>query len=151
MQAIKRILRLTCSEPSTQATWLSRWDPYMLSFFEEYAKHFALNFGQALQGIRYLFSHPDFDPIACRGGIRHALLSFRLRSRRVANDLFFALIPPHWHHSREQLVQMRAIPVSRWFQYGYCAWRFTASGERAKELPPDVDKRWDPRCADPRA
>lgn len=94
---------------------------------------------------------PGFDPIACRGGIRHALLSFRLRSRRVANDLFFALIPPHWHHSREELVQLRAIPVSRWFQYGYCAWRFTASGERAKELPPDVDKRWDPRCADPRA
>lgn len=123
----------------------------MLCFFEEYAKHFALNFGQALQGIRYLLSHPDFDPIAPRGSIRHAALSVQLRSKRVANDLFFALIPPHWHHTREELAQMRGTPASRWFQYGYCAWRFTESGDRSDDLPPDVDKRWDPRCTDPSA
>src|SRR5690349_20065608 len=123
----------------------------MLCFFEEYAKHFALNFGQALQGIRYLLSHPDFDPVARRRSIRHAALSFRLRSRRVANDLFFALIPPHWHHTPEELAQMRATPMSKWFQYGYCAWRFTGSGERSNDLPADVDRRWDPRCIAPGA
>jgi hypothetical protein len=120
----------------------------MLRFFEEYAKHFALNFGQALQGMRYFFSHPDFDPLATRGSLRHAALSARLRSKRVANDLFFALIPPHWHHTREELAQMRSTPIVRWFQYGYCAWRFTETGEPWNDLPVDVDKRWDPRCAD---
>jgi hypothetical protein len=123
----------------------------MLRFFEEYAKHFALNLGQALQGIRYLFSHPDFDAVAPRGSIRHAALSVRLRSKRVANDLLFALLPPHWHHTRAELAQMRKTPLGRWFQYGYCAWRFTDSGEPLNELPSDVDKRWDPRCIDPHA
>jgi hypothetical protein len=118
----------------------------MRRFLEEYAKHFALNFGQALQGIRYLFSHPDVDTVARRGSIRHAALSVRLRSKRVANDLFFALIPPHWHHTRDELAQMRQTPISRWFQYGYCAWRFRDSAESS-----DVDRRWDPRCIDPNA
>ena len=120
----------------------------MIRFLEEYIKHFALNFGQALQGIRYFWSHPDIDETALRGTIRHATLSAGLRSKRVANDLFFALIPPHWHHTREELSSMRRTPTLRWFQYGYCAWRFTESGE-VKEALAGVDKRWDPRCQRP--
>jgi hypothetical protein len=118
----------------------------MLRFLEEYAKHAALNGGQALQGLRYFHSHPDCDRAARRGSLRHLAGSTLLRSKRVANDLLFALVPPHWHHSRDELAQIRSVPISRWFQYGYCAWRFTDSGERRSELPPDVDKRWDPRC-----
>ena len=121
----------------------------MFSFFEEYAKHFALNIGQALQGIRYFFSHPDVDRVAPRGTLRHAVFSAGLRAKRVINDLFFALPPPHWHHTREELSQMKAISVRRWFQYGYCAWRFDDSGAPQSPLPSDVDKRWDPRCKDP--
>jgi hypothetical protein len=120
----------------------------MLGFFEEYLKHFALNFGQALQGVRYFFSHPDIDAAAPRGTIRHAALSAGLRSKRVVNDLCFALIPPHWHHTREELSSMKRIPTLRWFQYGYCAWRFTGSGEVKQELA-GVDRRWDPRCQRP--
>ena len=118
----------------------------MFRFFEEYTKHSALNFGQALQGLRYLFSHPDFDSVAPRGTLRHAFLSAGLRSRRAVNDLFFALIPPHWHHTREELASMTKVPVSMWFLAGYCAWRFTESGELLSPPPTDVDKRWDPRC-----
>jgi hypothetical protein len=117
----------------------------MFRFLEEYLKHFALNFGQALQGIRYFFSHPDIDEAARRGTVRHAVLSAILRSKRVVNDLFFALIPPHSHHTREELSSMRHTPALRWFQYGYCAWRFTESGEIKEDLA-GVDKRWDPRC-----
>jgi len=113
---------------------------------EEYAKHLALNLGQALQGVRYLHSHPDIDTVAPRGSLRHARLSLVLRTKRIANDLFFAAIPPHWHHSRAELEQMRPVSAWRWFQYGYCAWRFDDSGARKTELPPDVDMRWDPRC-----
>jgi hypothetical protein len=117
----------------------------MIRFLEEYIKHFALNLGQALQGVRYLFSHPDTDEAASRGTIMHAILSAGLRSKRIVTDLFFALIPPHWHHSQEELSSMRRTPILRWFQYGYCAWRFTESGEFKKDLA-SVDKRWDPRC-----
>jgi hypothetical protein len=46
---------------------------------------------------------------------------------------------------------MRKTPLSRWFQYGYCAWRFTESGDSLDDLPLDVDRRWDPRCIDPKA
>lgn len=115
-------------------------------FLEEYVKHGALNLGQALQGLRYLHSHPDVDQVAPRGTWRHTMLSMRLRSKLVANDVFFALIPPHWHHTREELSVMSSIPAARWFLYGYCAWRFTESGAAKDPLPPDIDKRWDPRC-----
>jgi hypothetical protein len=120
----------------------------MFRFLEEYLKHFALNFGQALQGIRYFFSHPDIDAISPRGSIRHAATSAGLRSKRILNDFFFALTPPHWHHTREELSSMRRIATSRWFQYGYCAWRFTESGETKADLA-GVDRRWDPRCRRP--
>lgn len=120
----------------------------MLSLIEEYAKHAALNLGQALQGVRYIHSHPDIDEIAPRGTLKHAVLSGRIRSKRVINDLFFAVIPPHWHHTQEELSAMRPVPMSRWFQYGYCAWRFTDTGE-PKESLDGVDRRWDPRCQQP--
>jgi hypothetical protein len=117
-------------------------------FFEEYAKHAALNFGQAFQGIRYFFSHPDVDDVARKGTLKHAALSARLRLKRVANDLLFALAPPHWHHTREELASMRGVSIARWYRYGYCAWRFTQSGEAKKDLT-GVDRRWDPRCHRP--
>ncbi len=51
-------------------------------FFEQYGKHSALNWGQALQGLRYFYSHPDIDELAPRHTLRHTLLSLRLRARR---------------------------------------------------------------------
>jgi hypothetical protein len=112
---------------------------------EEYLKHFALNIGQALQGVRYLYSHPDIDRLAQRGSLKHLALSLRIRAKRVVNDLFFAIAPPHWHHTPEQLAAFRGISMARWFQYGYCAWRFTDDGEVRTDLS-KVDRRWDPRC-----
>ena len=118
--------------------------PYWL---EEYLKHSALNFGQVAQGMRYLFSHPSIDRVAPIGSSAHVGRSVALRSKRIVNDLFLALIPPHWHHSREELAQMRDTSFVRWFQYGYCAWRFTETGEVRGDLT-GVDRRWDPRCDD---
>jgi hypothetical protein len=118
----------------------------MSRFVEEYAKHTALNLGQALQGIRYFHSHPDADSVAARGSLRHLVTSCKVRTRRVLNDLFFAAIPPHWHHSQEDLAQIVTVPLVMWFQYGYCAWRFDETGKRKEPLPADVDRRRDPRC-----
>jgi hypothetical protein len=117
----------------------------MKRFLEEYIKHSALNFGQMLQGIRYFFSHPDIDQTAPRGSVKHAVLSAGLRLKRIINDFFFAIVPPHWHHTKEELSSMTKIPMTRWFQYGYCAWRFEESGALKEDLS-GVDRRWDPRC-----
>lgn len=117
----------------------------MRRFLEDYAKHAALNFGQALQGIRYVFSHPDVDARAARGSFQHATQSAQVRLRRVANDLFFAALPPQWHHSADELLAMRTHSIARWFQYGYCAWRFDDDGKMKTDLT-GVDRRWDPRC-----
>ena len=121
----------------------------MFRIVEEYSKHAALNLGQALQGLRFLFSHPDFDSIASKGTVRHALLSARLRSRRFVNDLLFALLPPHWHHTQEELAQLKQNSLLKWFQCGYSPWRFSEVGEYLNPLPPNVDRRWDPRCMTP--
>ena len=117
----------------------------MKRWLEEYAKHAALNFGQALQGMRYFYSHPDVDDLAPRGSFKHFARSLVIRTKRVANDLFFAAIPPHWHHTPEELTAICGVSFPRWFQYGYCAWRFTDSGDPKTSLL-DVDRRWDPRC-----
>ena len=119
----------------------------MFEWIEEYAKHATLNVGQALQGMRYILTHPDIDRVAARGTVRHAWLSMKLRGRRVANDLLFAILPPRWHHTKEELAGMRATSFKRWFQYGCCAWRFTETGSLRDDLT-DVDRRWDPRCID---
>lgn len=120
----------------------------MFRFLEEYAKHSALNFGQVLQGIRYVYSHPTADAAAPRGSMRHLVRSMGIRSKRIVNDLFFAVLPPHWHHTSRELASMTRIPISQWFQFGYAPWRFDESGQLRKDLPADVDKRWDPRCDD---
>ena len=114
-------------------------------FVEDYAKHAALNFGQTMHGLRNLFSHPDFDDVAPRGSFKHFFLSLSLRARRVANDFSFSVIPPHWHHTADELRIMRTISISRWFTYGYAAWRFTEAGEAKSDLS-GADPRWDPRC-----
>jgi hypothetical protein len=116
---------------------------------EQYAKHAALNFGQALQGLRYVHSHPDIDREAPRGSVVHLARSLGLRLRRVANDLFFATIPPHWHHTADELCGMQAVSFRRWFDYGYCAWQFTETGELKADAGAAADKRWDPRCKAP--
>jgi len=114
-------------------------------FIEEYAKHSLLNFGQFAQGLRYIYSHPDIDLKAGRGSFTHFVQSVLFRSARAANDLFFALIPPHWHHTPEQLRVMRPVPLTKWFFYGYCPWRFDESGAVRANLT-SADPRWDPRC-----
>lgn len=118
-------------------------------FFEHYLKHCSLNLGQALQGVRYCYSHPDIDQLAARHTAKHVALSLRLRSKRVFNDLFFAALPPQSHHTQAELAAMSGISASAWFRYGYCAWRFTDTGAPKDPLPANVDRRWDPRCKAP--
>jgi hypothetical protein len=117
---------------------------------EEYAKHSALNVGQVLHGLVHLGSHPDIDDVAERGSLRHVFLSALLRTSRLGNDLFFTLIPPHWHHTPDDLRVIRSVSIGKWFLYGFAAWRFTESGA-LKADSNAADRRWDPRCKRPRS
>jgi len=117
----------------------------LAAILEEYAKHSALNFGQVLHGVVHVGSHPDIDEIAARGSLPHVVLSVLLRTRRLGNDLFFAVIPPHWHHTPDELRVIRTVPIGKWFFYGFAAWRFTESGAVKPDLSA-ADRRWDPRC-----
>lgn len=116
-------------------------------FLIEYIKHAVLNLGQALQGIRYIYSHPKVDKIFDRGSLGHFLFSFVMRAKLILNDLFFSILPPHWHHSPDEIKSFHGTSLLKWFQYGYCAWRFSDSGA-LKTLDGTEDKRWDPRCDD---
>jgi hypothetical protein len=120
-----------------------------LVFFEEYIKHSLLNLGQTLHEIRYFYSHPDFDEVAPRGSVTHFLLSLSLRTKRILNDLFYTLIPPHWHHTAEDLRDIRAVPLKKWFFYGAAQWQFNESGEKRTDLNGTEDRRWDSRCNKP--
>ena len=118
----------------------------MLTQLEDYLKHAALNLGQAMQGMRYLLTHPDIDRIAPPGTARHALHAVPLRLKRIVNDLFFAILPPRWHHSAEEMEIFRHWPVSHWFQCGYGPYRFSETGGRRTDLADLPERRWDPRC-----
>ena len=120
----------------------------MFLWLEEYLKHSALNLGQALQGLRFLLTHPDIDGIAPPGTFRHVLHAIPLRLKRIANDLFFAVLPPHWHHTRGELATLRLLPVRSWFQCGYGPYRFAETGEMLSDAAMVREPRWDPRCKD---
>lgn len=114
----------------------------------EYLNHSALNFGQALHGLRFLFTHPDVDRIAPPRTVKHAAHAAPLRLRRIANDLFFAILPPRWHHTRAELQVFHQSPARRWFQAGFGPYRFTESGDPVPEAEIVREVRWDPRCKD---
>jgi hypothetical protein len=120
----------------------------MRLFLEEYLKHSALNLGQAVQGLRFLLTHPDVDLAAPRGTLKHMAAALPLRTRRVGNDLFFALIPPHWHHTRDELESLHSQSTMRWFQAGYSPYRFAETGEYLPRSEATREPRWDPRCND---
>ena len=115
------------------------------TFFIEYLKHSVLNLGQALQSVRYFYSHPDIDKVAKRRAFKHIFCSIILRVGLILNDFYFTIWPPHWHHTKDDIKSFQLASTKQWFQYGYCAWRFNEKGEY-KVLTGQEDRRWDPRC-----
>lgn len=99
-------------------------------YFDEYIKHTFLNLGQAARDIRYFYYHPDADKNPLIGRSSHFLLSLFLRLKNLANNLFYALIPPHWHHSKEELMNMTSGTVKEWFLYGYAPWEYKDPSRR---------------------
>lgn len=118
----------------------------MSNWTVEYIRHSALNLGQVAQGVRYLVTHPDYDRIAPPGTIKHVLRAVPLRLKRIANDLLFAVLPPRWHHTRDELKIFRRGSVKTWYQAGFGPHRFTEAGDLLPEPAIVHEARWDPRC-----
>jgi len=70
---------------------------------KEYANHSALNAGQAVRDAKHFLSHPHADAKAAYGTLRHKLESAKLRTKSIANNTYYATIPPHGHHERADL------------------------------------------------
>ena len=96
----------------------------MKSVVEEYWKHTALNLGQAARDVRYFYYHPEADRIATEGSPKHVAFSFIKRVGSLSNNLFYSIIPPHLHHTREQLGCMTQASTKAWFLHGYAPWKF---------------------------
>jgi hypothetical protein len=78
---------------------------------EEYVKHTALNLGQAARAVVNLHKmHPDESDLP--RSIRRSLLE-------LANNLYYAIIPPHTHHTPDELKDLARLRVWEWFLCGY--------------------------------
>ncbi|MFM6927851.1 MAG: hypothetical protein ACKOX6_05265 [Bdellovibrio sp.] len=103
------------------------------SFALEYWKHTALNLGQAVRDLRYFYYHPDADKIAAEGTLKHYAYSCLRRIRSLANNIFFSVIPPHWHHTKTDLESMMPASAKEWFLHGYAPWSYPdPSKQRSK-------------------
>lgn len=104
------------------------------SVIEEYWKHTALNLGQAVRDIRFIYYHPDADRLAKEGTLKHYAYSVFRRIKSFENNAFYSIIPPHWHHTAEDLVGMQPATAREWFLHGYAPWTYP---DPTKEKKPE--------------
>jgi len=100
------------------------------AFAKEYARHAALNLGQAARDVRYFFNHPDADKIAPEGTPLHVASSVTSRVPSLAGNLYYAALPPGLHHTPEDLAGVNAATAKEWFMNGYAPWKHDISDER---------------------
>jgi hypothetical protein len=108
---------------------------------DEYGKHTALNAGQAAHDLRYLFNHPGANAVADKGTLQHKWESAKRRIPSFAQNAFYAAIPPHWHHTDENLKLMDAASAKEWFLHGYDRWKHPDPlAHLNAHLPPEEEK-----------
>ncbi len=98
------------------------------AFFEEYAKHTALNLGQAARDVRYLGNHPQADGV---------IDSMKHRIPSLLNNLMYAALPPQLHHSADELADLKKAPMQDWFMHGYKPWENPDPAAPRRALDPD--------------
>ena len=102
---------------------------------EEYAKHTALNLGQAARDIRYLTNHPGAPE-----GAGHAFESVKRRLPSLLNNLFYAAVPPHLHHDKAELAAMGGS-LGDWYRRGYAPWKHAAPAAKIADAPSDSTEK----------
>ncbi len=95
-----------------------------MTWLEQYFKHSALNLGQAARDLRYFYFHPNADKLNSKSRAFHYFYSFLLRTRSFGKNIFYSVIPPHFHHKREDLEYMLPASESEWFLHGYAPWAY---------------------------
>ena len=83
---------------------------------EKYVKHTALNLGMVARNLAFLDSK-----------------SLKTRLEELANDLYYAIIPPWTHHADKELQDMARHTIWKWFMCGYASDEEYAAGCMEKE------------------
>jgi hypothetical protein len=122
---------VTHNTPKPPAAWSQQWlnkrvksvdkrltipsmsETKLAGFWREYGQHSRLNLGQAARDARWMFDHPDADS---------PLDAARIRLPSLAKNLFYSRIPPHLHHSKEELAPFEHTNAKDLFMYGYAPW-----------------------------
>ena len=106
----------------------------------DYARHSALNLGQATRDVRYFLDHPDADKVAPKGTLAHAVSSAVTRTPSLASNLYYAALPPQLHHSAEELADLKeeSPSIKRIFLEGYKPWEYPI--KKASAIKP-MDQR----------
>lgn len=103
----------------------------------DYAAHSALNLGQAARDLRYFTDHPHANKLHRPGTAAHALASaLAFRTPSLANNLWFAALPPGLHHKPEEIEGLAdQHSLKEWFQLGYKPWIYGPKYEPERHLP----------------
>lgn len=96
-------------------------------YWKDYLKHSALNAGQAARDVRYIHDHPHAVDASVGGVARHVIESIKKRVPSLANNLKYTAIPPQWHHTPDELLELRKATARKWFLHGYAPWHHKIS------------------------
>lgn len=96
-------------------------------FVGDYARHSALNAGQAARDLRYISSHPDAESLP---------ESMAKRIKSFGINAFYTALPPQLHHSKKELAELREKTPSEWFHQGYKPWEKRADLQDSVKLQP---------------
>jgi len=88
----------------------------------DYARHSALNFGQAARDVRWLLEHPGADKVAPEGSLKHKASSLSLRLPSLASNVYYGVLPPLLHHTREELADSKDKSLRTMLREGYNPW-----------------------------
>ena len=121
-KAVKPLsVRKVTQEDARKAGWT--WDVKTASpFLGDYARHSALNLGQATRDVRYLGEHPNADKVAPKGSVKHVVSSVIARAPSLTSNLYYSALPPQLHHTEEELSESRGKSLKQLFREGYNPW-----------------------------
>jgi len=85
-----------------------------------YLNHSALNLGLAAHDIRHLGTHEYADKMGPKGSPRHVAAAVAARIPSLAENVYYAAIPPQLHHTPEELRDLKnRLALKGEFLHGY--------------------------------
>jgi hypothetical protein len=76
-----------------------------------------------MRDLRYFFDHPNAEKVARPGTAKYAAASASSRVPSAFSNAWYTVIPPHLHHTEEELRDMTdRLQLRRFFMEGYDPW-----------------------------